>query len=219
MKINEKTLIKVSTNSAISPDMEGFLLKKGDSNKVFQKRWCILKGNMFFYFDKKTDKEPLGCILLEGSRIELADSEMDHFSFKIVFSGNDSRDYTFATDSSNGLEKWMKALSQAPYSYLKMVVAELQRQLDDINMIETRRGSVNSIHDASVEKVRVNPFNQSTDLIDLESGSQSSIKHTLFSKKPFVEIHQDYGVQFRNYLAEQKKKRENASPKIIDLLS
>ena len=172
-----------------------------------------------FYFDKKGDKEPLGCILLEGSRIELTDSEMGQYSFKIVFAGNDSRDYTFATDSSNALEKWIKALSQAPYSYLKVVVAELQRQFDDINMIQTRRNCFNPLIDSSREKQRLNPFNVSLDLVDNENGSKSSIKHTLFSKKPFVEIHQDYGIQFRNYLAEQKKKKENVEPTLIDLLS
>jgi sesquipedalian len=49
--------------------MEGFLSKRGEVNKSFQRRWFVLKGNLLFYFEKKTDKEPLGMIIIEGCTI------------------------------------------------------------------------------------------------------------------------------------------------------
>lgn len=65
MKINEKNLCAYAVSS--SPiDKEGYLHKKGEVNKAFQKRYFVLKGNLLFYFDKKDDKEPLGVIVLEG---------------------------------------------------------------------------------------------------------------------------------------------------------
>lgn len=210
----------------VPADIEGYLYKRGEVNRNFQKRWCILKGNCLFYFEKKNDKEPLGCILLEGSRIDIDDSEADLFAFKLVFSGHDCRDYIFATDNSESQEKWMKALSQASYSYLKMVVAELQRQLDEINLAERRR--INENEDGNHDRPqRANPFNSSReDLIDLEeTNSSNQGKTQLFSRRPFIEIHQYYGLQFRSYFNLMKEKQEQnyhankiPQPK-VDLLS
>lgn len=68
MKINEKNLCAYSTSS--SPiDKEGWLCKRGELNKGYQKRWFVLKGNLLFYFDRKADKEPVGVIILEGCTI------------------------------------------------------------------------------------------------------------------------------------------------------
>lgn len=68
MKINEKNLSAYSTST--SPvDKEGWLCKRGELNKGYQKRWFVLKGNLLFYFDRKTDKEPIGVVILEGCSI------------------------------------------------------------------------------------------------------------------------------------------------------
>lgn len=56
---------------AVSPpvDLEGYLTKRGEVNKSFQRRYFVLKGNLLFYFDKRGDKEPLGVIIIEGCTI------------------------------------------------------------------------------------------------------------------------------------------------------
>lgn len=36
-------------------------------------------------------------------------------------------------DSQESLEEWMKALARASYDYLKLMVNELQKQLDELN--------------------------------------------------------------------------------------
>lgn len=56
---------------ATSPpvDREGWLQKRGEVNKNWQRRYFVLKGNLLFYFEKKGDREPLGVIILEGCTI------------------------------------------------------------------------------------------------------------------------------------------------------
>lgn len=68
MKINEKNLAAFATSSG-PVDKEGWLIKRGEVNKAFQKRWFVLKGNLLFYFEKKGDKEPTGAIILEGCTV------------------------------------------------------------------------------------------------------------------------------------------------------
>lgn len=67
MKINEKNLCYFATSPPV--DREGWLQKRGDLNKSWQRRYFVLKGNLLFYFEKKGDREPLGVIILEGCTI------------------------------------------------------------------------------------------------------------------------------------------------------
>ena len=98
MKINELTLIHYATSPETPADKEGWLWKRGEVNKGFQKRYFVLKGNLLFYFEKPNDREPVGVIILEGCTIELAEEEVDKFAFKISFHGEGRRVYTLGTD-------------------------------------------------------------------------------------------------------------------------
>lgn len=62
---------------------------------------------------------------------ELAEDE-EQFGFKIVFHGTDNRSYALGAESQESMEQWMKALACASYDYIKLMVAELQRQLDEM---------------------------------------------------------------------------------------
>ncbi|XP_043784787.1 sesquipedalian-1 isoform X3 [Apis laboriosa] len=128
MKINEKNMVAFAT-SATPVDREGWLYKRGELNRGYQKRWFVLKGNILFYFDRRGDKEPVGMIVLEGCTIELAEDE-EQFGFQIVFHGPNNRNYALAAESQESMEQWMKALACASYDYMKLMVADLQRQLD-----------------------------------------------------------------------------------------
>ncbi|RWS12109.1 sesquipedalian-1-like protein [Dinothrombium tinctorium] len=218
MKINEKTLIKYATNNR-DIDKEGYLFKRGEINRSFQKRWCVLKGNLFYYFEKKGDKEPIGCIVLEGSRVEIAENETELFSFHIVFIGPGTRCYVLGTDTQENMESWMKALSCASHHYLKMIVAELQRQLDEINDHDRKRLMQQSLlantTAAGVKPVRINPFDSdSSDLMGFSQDAVNCAQNNIFTRRPFVEIHEQYGRQFRTYFnnREQKDKAD-----LIDL--
>lgn len=79
MRINEKSLFKF-VSSGVFVDKEGHLLKKGEFNKGYQKRYFVLKGNLFFYYEKRYDKEFVGVIVLEGCIIEFFEN-IDGFVF------------------------------------------------------------------------------------------------------------------------------------------
>uniref|UniRef100_A0A1Q3G2Q5 Putative pleckstrin similarity domain protein n=1 Tax=Culex tarsalis TaxID=7177 RepID=A0A1Q3G2Q5_CULTA len=129
MKINEKNLCMFATSPPV--DLEGWLNKRGEVNKSWQRRWFVLKGNLLFYFERKGDREPLGMIILEGCTVELAE-EGEQYCFQIIFHGPNNRTYYLSTESQGNMEQWMKALTCAGYDYMKLMVAELQRQLDEI---------------------------------------------------------------------------------------
>lgn len=132
MRINEKNLVTFANcNSPV--DKAGWLLKKGDLNKAFQKRYFVLKGNLFFYFEKQGDKEPIGVIILEGCTVELSSSYTETFTFEIAFQGSGCRTYVLTADSQDEMEAWMKAVTSAGYEYMRLMVSELQNQLEELN--------------------------------------------------------------------------------------
>ena len=108
MKINERTLVHIAQSAENPVDHSGWLLKFSDDKKTFQKRWCVLKENIFFYYENKNDKEPIGAIILEGYRVEIVENS-DHFAFKIDFGisplGLQLKSYTFATEDHADMER------------------------------------------------------------------------------------------------------------------
>lgn len=157
MKINEKNLCIFATTPPY--DYEGFLNKRGEVNKAFQRRYFVLKGNLLFYFEKKYDKEPLGVIIVEGCTIELSE-EIEQYCFQIVFSGN--RSYILSADNQEQMEGWMKVLTCAGYEFKRVVVAELQRQLDEIeSTMKQRLGQeLPAPVPSKPPRTRSNPFNR-----------------------------------------------------------
>ena len=131
MKIlNEKGLVHFASSGAPA-DKEGYLHKKGEVNKGFQKRWFVLKGNLLFYYEKKDDREPQGLIVLEGCTIELAE-DTENFLFMINFASSGLRTYCLSAPTQEIMESWMKALSCAGYEYVKLMVSDLQGQLEKL---------------------------------------------------------------------------------------
>ncbi|KAK6625259.1 hypothetical protein RUM43_005553 [Polyplax serrata] len=219
MKINDKNLAAFATSST-PVDREGWLQKRGEINKGFQKRWFVLKGNLLFYFEKPADKEPLGVIVLEGCTMELAEDE-EHYIFKIVFHGAGNRSYILGAYSQESMEQWMKALTFASYDYMKLMVSDLQRQLDEMEEMPS------TLDNASIQRIGVigegkspnppprqrhNPFNkalppyeggfyyhhqrsQSVKCTSDTAASMHSIRHEITQKNrlTFREIHNTYG--------------------------
>ena len=127
MKLNDKNISSFAVCS--SPvDKEGYLLKKGDQNREFQRRWFVLKGNLLFYFQKKQDKEPLGVVVLEAFSVQV--SSHARYAFEIAFDGQGTRTYVLAADNDEEMQAWMKAISHASYEYLRSIVNELQRRVN-----------------------------------------------------------------------------------------
>lgn len=135
MKLNEKHLVGFASGSA-PVDKEGFLMKRGEVNKAFQKRYFVLKGNLLFYYEKKGDKEPIGVVILEGCTVELSENS-DLYTFELVFQGSGTRTYVLAAESQEEMEAWMKAVACAGYDYMRLMVAELHRQMDEVTADQT----------------------------------------------------------------------------------
>ncbi|KAL2091826.1 hypothetical protein ACEWY4_011624 [Coilia grayii] len=137
MKLNERSVAHYATCDS-PPDKTGFLFKKGERNTAYHRRWCVLKGNMLFYFEERESKEPIGVIVLEGCTVELCESA-EEFAFAIKFDCARARVYKMAAESQAGMESWVKALSRASFDYMRLVVRELEKQLEDLQ--EGARGA------------------------------------------------------------------------------
>jgi len=191
MKINEKTLIRFSTSSTPS-DREGWLYKRGEVNKSFQRRWFVLKGNLLFYFEKQGDKEPIGVIILEGCTIELAEEETEVFAFKVMFhsGGRPGRVYTLGSQTQDDMEAWMKLLACSSYDYMKLMVVELQQQLAELEENERQAAAQRGAEDdrqppkAPPRTNRHNPFN--------DAGHATGRGP---SKRRWAELHAQHGVK------------------------
>lgn len=227
MKINEKSLA-LYAGSGAPPDREGYLQKRGDFNKGFQKRWCVLKGNLLFYYDKRTDKDPIGVIVLEGCTIELSDHD-ENFTFIIQFPSHNLRTYILAADTQEEMEAWMKVLSCASYDYMKLCVSELRSQLQDLEANSGRRLVQSAIddsyhpptddsHDNCVIELpsnthgghRRNPFDSSDSLDDASPTSPGSL---IVEKRArsFLEMHNEFRKQINEVLMSWLQKQKQSS--------
>lgn len=72
-----------------------------------------------------------GLLLIDVLITELSEDD-ELFCFKIEFHGTNNRSYVLGAESQESMEQWMKALACAGFDYMKLMVAELQRQLADI---------------------------------------------------------------------------------------
>ena len=183
MKINESCLSRYSSlRDGI--DKEGFLNKKGEGNKAYQRRWFVLKGNLLFYYEKIGDKQPLGVIILENCNIDVSDNE--RYAFNVSFeSSENTRTYVLAAESEKEMEHWMKCITSASYRYTKMVVKEFEKTLsriktNDMAMIGSAGGI--PIEQLNQEAYNSQPYNAGTDKLD-SSKTQRATTKSLTNKK------------------------------------
>ncbi|KAL1920974.1 uncharacterized protein VTP21DRAFT_11609 [Calcarisporiella thermophila] len=139
MRYNEADII----NFSLSPfhiDKSGFLLKRGEANSfswklatddTFKQRWCVLKGNILFYFAEK-NTQPLGFIFLENHFVTSLDNDPSAppHSFALCFSNDSSHDYVFSAPNEETRQQWIEAIQYAsiehPREHLRHLVDELQ---------------------------------------------------------------------------------------------
>ncbi|XP_015221882.1 sesquipedalian-1 [Lepisosteus oculatus] len=133
MKLNERSVVHYATCDS-PPDKTGFLFKKGERNTAYIRRWFVLKGNMLFYFEDRDSKEPIGVIILEGCTVELCESS-EEYAFAVKFDCAKSRVYKMAAESQAAMESWVKALSRASFDYMRLVVRELEKQLEEMRSL------------------------------------------------------------------------------------
>uniref|UniRef100_A0A671YN80 Sesquipedalian n=1 Tax=Sparus aurata TaxID=8175 RepID=A0A671YN80_SPAAU len=131
MKLDEKVVSHYESSD--SPvDKEGYLYKKIKTS--YQKRWCMLKGNLLFYKERPTDRDLTGVIVLEGCTVQLCESE-EQFAFSLVWSEPGLRTYKFAAEDQDSQESWIKALLSANHSYLALLVMDLEKKYRELEKL------------------------------------------------------------------------------------
>lgn len=187
MRLNERCVAEFSTSSAPT-DKEGFLNKKGELNRGYQRRWFILKGNLLYYFEKRSDKEPIGVIVLDNCHVELAESG-EPYAFQITF-GGDGRTYILGADTPKEMESWMRAITHSSYEYLKMMVESFESKLEELtaeeNDLVTAGSSSNANSNSTSSVSGASNFN----CVDTEADRANS--ETLF-QMPVVSVTGDFG--------------------------
>lgn len=109
----------------------------------------------------------LGTVELSG------DEDSQQYCFQLVFHGENNRTYWLGADCQTNMEMWMKALTCASYDYMKLMVQELQRQLEEIdsrNKGHTAKNESN-LPTPKAPPRRQNPFNKITSTTNQSSAS------------------------------------------------
>ncbi|XP_072724042.1 sesquipedalian-2 [Ciconia boyciana] len=138
MKLNERSVAHYATCDSPA-DHAGFLRKRVERHHhhahhhhatSYQRRWFVLKGNLLFYFEERESREPVGLVVLEGCTVELCEAT-EEFAFAIRFDDAGARAYVLVADGQAAMEAWVKALSRASFDYMRLVVRELEKQLEE----------------------------------------------------------------------------------------
>lgn len=85
----------------------------------------------------------ISCIVLDsfvhsapGSFLNIFSTELSEeeeaYCFNLVYHGPGDRTFALSADSQESMEEWMKAIACASYDYMKVVVAELQKQVNEL---------------------------------------------------------------------------------------
>eukprot|EP00043_Microstomoeca_roanoka_P005011 m.53116 g.53116 ORF g.53116 m.53116 type:complete len:402 (+) comp12762_c0_seq3:164-1369(+) len=89
---------------------KGWLHKRGNVNKRWKLRWCILKDGNLYYFKNSQDEMARGQFSLSGYRIKSLPKETRPFAFKLEPVSGKGRVWIFAAADENEFNTWVKDL-------------------------------------------------------------------------------------------------------------
>ncbi|XP_012597292.1 sesquipedalian-2 [Microcebus murinus] len=137
MKLNERSVTHYALSDSPA-DHTGYLRTWGGPGTpptpsgTGRRCWFVLKGNLLFSFESREGRAPLSLVVLEGCTVELAEAPApEEFAFAICFDAPGVRPHLLAADGPAAQEAWVKALSRASFGYMRLVVRELESQLQD----------------------------------------------------------------------------------------
>lgn len=118
------------------------------------------------------------------------------------------------------MEQWMKALACASYDYMKLMVAELQRQLDAAEEETLQQNEIVEISDLpkAPPRTRHNPFNrpdatyQRSQSVRSAPGRTENIPRTRIT---FKELHTAYGRRILADINEWKYAKKSSEAPLI----
>jgi hypothetical protein len=113
--------------------MEGYLLKRGEMNTEFKRRWFELKGNEVRYYKNRGEKKPAGIFHYGGAKISLIAAHIDESSssdikhMQIELPG---RVYVLQGETDGAQQAWFNILQAGAKQY-KMILDDEYRDDDD----------------------------------------------------------------------------------------
>lgn len=188
MRLNEKCVSEYCTSSAPT-DKEGYLNKKGEVNRGYQRRWFILKGNLLYYFEKRSDKEPIGVIVLDNCHVELAESG-EPYAFQITFGGDGSRTYILGADSAKEMESWMRSITHSNYECLRMMVESFESTLQKLTSEENELSS--SANSSNVNPNSIDSLSSASDYIGNGNIVDKSDAKASVIERPVPKVAQEF---------------------------
>nr|XP_054325945.1 sesquipedalian-2 isoform X1 [Pongo pygmaeus] len=153
MKLNERSVAHYALSDSPADHM-GFLRTWGGPGTPLtpsgtgRRCWFVLKGNLLFSFESREGRAPLSLVVLEGCTVELAEAPVpEEFAFAICFDAPGVRPHLLAAEGPAAQEAWVKVLSRASFGYMRLVVRELESQLQDArqSLALQRRSSWKSV--------------------------------------------------------------------------
>ncbi|XP_077870402.1 src kinase-associated phosphoprotein 2-B-like isoform X2 [Saccoglossus kowalevskii] len=108
------SIVPLTPASELQPAAkEGMLGKKRKDGQFgltkWQKRWCVVKDNIFYYYKKSTDKEQLNAFSLLGYEAKTASKKKKDFSFEL--SHSKERCFMFIAPSKDDMDDWIKCIN------------------------------------------------------------------------------------------------------------
>jgi len=101
-----------------------WIYKAGGKNAAFKRRWCVIKGNLFYYYENQQDITPKGCWDLkdcELGRIKEKDSS-NRFRWKITLKEDQDRkdERILYVESAEKRERWLNLMLAAKVANLNL---------------------------------------------------------------------------------------------------
>ncbi|KAL3869705.1 hypothetical protein ACJMK2_042357 [Sinanodonta woodiana] len=118
---DDEKLPAVSADDITDPIHKGFLEKKSPRNllKKFQKRWCVIKGHIFYYYEKQNSGKQQGAFSLTKFKLQIPESKESqkkgtYFNLVPISESNGQiRIYEFQAGSKDDAEQWKQAIKSA----------------------------------------------------------------------------------------------------------
>lgn len=110
----------IAATDIVNITKSGFLEKKRKKDSVllksYQKRYCVLKDNILYYYEKQTDKRQLGAFVLKDYEVRTSpnlskEPSKKDLNFDLLCPGK--RTYQFIASTKEDLLEWKSAIEKA----------------------------------------------------------------------------------------------------------
>ncbi|KAI8875731.1 hypothetical protein K501DRAFT_144619, partial [Backusella circina FSU 941] len=103
-------LYKYNITKSDSPELEGWMYKRSERFKTWNKRWFTLQNFNLIYFKNSKDTKAKGIIHLNGYKVipDTISTSGKKYSFKLHHERE--KDFQFYTEDLNTMKKWTQAL-------------------------------------------------------------------------------------------------------------